>query len=178
MTSVKDPRWDTLPYHRMHEVRYANGELVVRFEDGDTAVVGGARVLPPGATGVAWDKLTFNPYEIQIPTAADVVEVPWSTIRLLTDPAYAAFVVAQAAGYARRMGARIRTLRRARGVRREVLAQRAGISTDDLSLIERGEQEPSLATLGILLDALGCTYEDLAPSRKSTAPSVLTSVSR
>ena len=171
MKSVQDPRWDTLPYHRMREVRYTDGRLVVCFEDGDRVTVPGTDVLPPGAKGVAWDRLSFDPYEIRIPTAEEVVEVPWSTIRLLTDPDYSAFVQAQSADYARRMGSRIQRLRRARGMRREVLAQRAGITADDLSQIEQGAQEPSLATLGTLLDAMGYSYEDLASGRRSTVPS-------
>jgi DNA-binding Xre family transcriptional regulator len=162
----------------MRDVRFIGDELVVWFENGDTARVSGASVIPAGAKGVGWDKLTSDPYEIRIPTVTDAIVVPWSTIRLLTDPAYAAFVEEQAAAYARRMGTRIRALRDARGLRRESLAQRAGISTDDLSRIERGEMEISLATLGVLLDAMGCTYEDLAPRRRSTAPSARTSAPR
>jgi len=166
----KDPHWDDLSYHRMADVRYNGGRLRVRFEDGSVASLDAERILPPGAGTPDWSRLTFDPYEIAVPTATGPVETPWSTIRLLADPAYAAFVAQGARDYARRMGERIRALRRARGLTSKELAARAGIAPNSLSRIERGRHEVSLSTLGGLLAAMGYTYADLTPAEQVPTP--------
>ena len=98
------------------------------------------------------------------------IETPWSTIRLLSDPDYAAFVAASARDYARRMGERIRELRRSRGLSSRELAARAGIAPNSLSRIERGHHDVTLSTLGALLAAMGYTYADLAKPHAEPAP--------
>jgi transcriptional regulator with XRE-family HTH domain len=45
------------------------------------------------------------------------------------------------------LGERIRLRRKARGLTRERLAERVGISLTSLAFIERGDNEPSLVTL-------------------------------
>ena len=160
----KDPHWDELTYHRMTDVRYDDGWLTVPFEDGSEARVAADCILPPDAGVPDWSRIVFDPYEIVVQTMTGPVEIPWSRIRLLTDPAYAAFIAESARDYARRMGERIRTLRRARGLTAKDLARRAGITPNSLSRIERGRHDVTLSTLGALLAAMGFTYTDLAPS--------------
>lgn len=52
------------------------------------------------------------------------------------------------------LGARLRALRQERGLPQRVLAERAGVSTNAISLIERDETSPSVATLQQLAAAL------------------------
>lgn len=54
-----------------------------------------------------------------------------------------------------RVGANIRRLRKARGLSQEALAAEAGMSMRYLAGLERGEENPSLAFLVKLAEALG-----------------------
>jgi len=58
-------------------------------------------------------------------------------------------------------GKRIRVLRKRKGMTQEQLAEAADISVDFLSLVERGVNAPSFATLERLADALGVPEKDL-----------------
>lgn len=166
----KNPHWDDLTYHRMTNARFDGGNLTVDFEDGDHVVVTATRLLPFDAGPPAWQEISFDPYEIVIPTASGAVVIPWSTLRLLTDPAYARFVAAGARDYAVRMGRRIRELRQARGLSGRELAQRAGITPNNLSRIELGRHTVTLSTLGNLLAAMGYSYRDLAELAPEATP--------
>ena len=167
MTS-KNPRRDDLAYHRMSEVQIEDDRLTVGFEDGDRVSVPTGRLVAPDAGLPVWNALTWDPYEIQIPTNRGTIEVPWSTVRLLTDREYAAFAAAEARDYALRIGTRIRALRKARGLSSKELAQRAGIAPNSLSRIELGRYDVTLTTLGSLLAAMGYSYADLVETPAST----------
>jgi transcriptional regulator with XRE-family HTH domain len=54
-----------------------------------------------------------------------------------------------------KFGRRVRALRETRGLTQEQLAERAEISVDFLSLIERGRNSPSFENLEALARALG-----------------------
>jgi transcriptional regulator with XRE-family HTH domain len=58
-------------------------------------------------------------------------------------------------------GRRIRDLRKRKGMTQERLAEAADISVDFLSLMERGVNAPSFATLERLADALGVPEKEL-----------------
>ncbi len=60
-----------------------------------------------------------------------------------------------------KFGARVRSLRSASGLTQEQLAERAGISVDFLSLVERGKNSPSFENLDDLADALGVSVSSL-----------------
>jgi transcriptional regulator with XRE-family HTH domain len=60
-----------------------------------------------------------------------------------------------------RFGQRVRWLRGEHGLTQEQLAERAGISVDFLSLIERGKSSPSFENLDELADALEVTVAEL-----------------
>src|SRR5436305_438147 len=92
-------------------------------------------------------KLTSDPYEILVPAADREVEVPWSTIRVLTDRDYSAHLATAADEEARRIGERIQELRRIRRLSSKELAQRAGISPQSLSRIEHGRHDVVFTTL-------------------------------
>lgn len=58
-------------------------------------------------------------------------------------------------------GTRVRDLRSARKLTQEALAERAGISVDFLSLIERGRNSPSFENVDSLANALGVPVAEL-----------------
>ena len=68
-----------------------------------------------------------------------------------------------------KFGNRVRLLRGESGLTQEQLAERAGISVDFLSLIERGKNSPSFDNLEDLAEALNVsvarlfTFEDSTP---------------
>jgi transcriptional regulator with XRE-family HTH domain len=53
------------------------------------------------------------------------------------------------------VGRRIRTLRERRGLSLRLLAERSGLSSNAISLIERGENSPTVSSLQLLAAALG-----------------------
>jgi transcriptional regulator with XRE-family HTH domain len=58
-------------------------------------------------------------------------------------------------------GSRIRSLRKAKGLTQESLAERAGISVDFVSLIERGINAPSFEVLWRLANALELSLSEV-----------------
>jgi transcriptional regulator with XRE-family HTH domain len=61
----------------------------------------------------------------------------------------------------RRVGERVRALRRRRGLTQLRLAQRAGFSRPSVANVEAGRQNLSLRRLCALADALGVRFDDL-----------------
>jgi len=55
---------------------------------------------------------------------------------------------------AKRLGARIKALRKSRGLSQEQLAEKTGITPKYLSRLEVGQQNPSIETLAKLTEAL------------------------
>jgi len=55
----------------------------------------------------------------------------------------------------------VRSLRAERGLTQEQLAERAGISVDFLSLVERGKSSPSFENLEEIADALEVSVAEL-----------------
>jgi transcriptional regulator with XRE-family HTH domain len=62
---------------------------------------------------------------------------------------------------ARRLGARVRALRKARGLTQEQLAERAGISAHFVSALERGVKGATLETLAALSTAFEITLSEM-----------------
>jgi transcriptional regulator with XRE-family HTH domain len=67
------------------------------------------------------------------------------------------------------VGTRLRTVREERGLSQRELAQRAGVSTNSISLIERDENSPSVSTLQNLAAALNVKmsyfFDDQEPTQ-------------
>ncbi|QRM55490.1 cupin domain-containing protein [Sinorhizobium sp. BG8] len=68
------------------------------------------------------------------------------------------------------IGAKLRELRRRRGLGVRQLAVRSGISHSAISLIERDRMSPSVDTLGAILDALGTTLQGFFGDLQSNLP--------
>ena len=60
-----------------------------------------------------------------------------------------------------KLGLRIKTLRKAKGLTQEELAEAAGISLTFMSVTERGRHIPSLKTCELISNALGVTLSEL-----------------
>jgi DNA-binding Xre family transcriptional regulator len=164
--------WNAPGYQRFVAVHCRDHELVAQFEDGTTARVDTTQVLPTDARGVDWDALTFDAYEIHLPSATGDIEIPWSTIRVLSDPQYSAHLATAAAEQARRIGSRIKKLRKQRHLTTAELAARAGITPAQLARLEGGDREEALTGFTRLLAAMDCTLQDLiSPELRAAAES-------
>ena len=63
--------------------------------------------------------------------------------------------------YGERLGARVKELRRRRGLTLEDLAERAGVSRAMISKVERGEKNPTLVVAAKVAEGLGVTISEL-----------------
>src|SRR3712207_6195178 len=63
--------------------------------------------------------------------------------------------------YGEQLGARVKELRRRRGLTLDVLAQRAGVSRAMISKIERGEKNPTLVVAAKVAGGLGVSLSEL-----------------
>lgn len=119
--------------------------------------------------------MTFDRHEIVVPTADGRIEIPWSSLRALTDREYSAHLVTAAEEQARQVGRRIRELRESRNLSGKELAERAGIAPQSLSRIEHGHHDVVFTTLQRILAAMGASLKDLvvASQRPASVPSVL-----
>lgn len=61
----------------------------------------------------------------------------------------------------RKVGNRVRALRKEKGWSQDVFADRSGLHRAHIGEIERGESNVTLQTLKIIADTLGCRIMDL-----------------
>lgn len=65
------------------------------------------------------------------------------------------------------VGSKVKELRERRGMTQSRLAEAAGMTSDEVSRIERGVREPRFGTLERLADALGVAVAELFSARAS-----------
>lgn len=171
MNAPRDARWDTLDYQRITSASVKQDRLTVLFADGSWVEFERDRVTRPGVRGARWEELSVTPYEVSVPTAGAPLEIPWSTIRALTDKEYSAYLAQAAEEEARQIGLRLKELRERRNLSSKDLAERAGISPQSLSRIEHGHHDVVFTTLQRLLAAMQYTLADLEAAPYET-PSV------
>ncbi len=153
--------------------------LIVRFGDGDVLRLPVDRLLPT-RQGAHWEQASVEEgRHIHVPVAAgqgdrggDATDVPWDTIRALTDPQFVAEMAQAAARNAVRIGATVRTLRRQRGLTTAELGARAGVAQQSISRLETGRHAASFSTLERLLSAMDCTLNDLHDADEDLSGSV------
>ena len=73
-------------------------------------------------------------------------------------------------GLARQLGARVKSVRLARGLTQSKLAERAEMTSDEVSRIERGAREPRFLTIERLAAALGVSPSDLFAGSEHAQP--------
>src|SRR6266508_1044454 len=169
-TLAAPAKWDTREYRRIVSASYRDGRLIVLFEDRTWVDLKADRVVPPETRGAQWERLAVSPYEVTVPTENGAVEIPWSTVRAVTDKAYSAHLADAAEEEARQIGLRIRELREKRNLSSKELAERAGITPQSLSRIELGRHDVVFTTLRRILAAMGCSLKDLVgPPQEPTS---------
>jgi|SRR5581483_5785371 len=154
------PKWDQPEYRRITCAEVQSNHVLVTFADRTEARLETHQLA--AGSDLDWRRMTFTPYELIVPSGSGEVEVPWSSIRLLSDPEYSAHLAAAAEEEAHNIGKRLKELRKNRNLTAKELAQRAGITPQSLSRIEHGHHDVVFTTLQRLLAAMGYTVRDLA----------------
>lgn len=154
--------WDTSPYARIVDARVDGEELIVLFADHSWATVALDRLLPSVRSRIYWERTTFSPHDIAVPTDDGTVEISWLSIRALTDPAFAAHLDAVGKESAQRSGRQIRRWRQEQRMSLDKLASAAEVDPATLARIEQGDVDVSFSTLRRIVAPLGHTLKDLA----------------
>lgn len=157
----RSERWYNDDYLRIVGASYKDGYLSVRFADGSDVTLAVAHIRSD-AVSASWDQLTFDDQEVTVPGAKGPIEIPWSTIRTLTDGAYNAHLARKAEEQACRLGARLYELREGRHLTGPELASRADMTTEDLARIEQGRDKVAFPAVDRLLKAMGYSWRDLS----------------
>jgi DNA-binding Xre family transcriptional regulator len=161
-------RWDNPRFQRISAVKVDHPNIFVHFEDGTVAKIESGKILPPDIHHPQWERLSFNSYELVLPAENGNFEIPWSTIRVLSDAEYSAYMAKVAEEQARKIGHRLKELRTRRGMKSKELAARAGITPQSLSRIENGKHDVVFKTLQKILGAMGYGLQDLATESDTT----------
>lgn len=92
-------------------------------------------------------------------------EVPWDDVLYHCEPTYRFYKGRELGegdeGRAKRIGERVRTVRRERGLTISQLAEQTGMKRPNLSRLEHGRHDPSLETLDRVAQALGVPVAQL-----------------
>lgn len=159
-TERKAP-WFTKEYSRIEWAQFGDQTLTVAFADGSIAKIAVDRLRSRFARNPDWDQMRYDHFEIVVPSDTEDLEIPWSTIRTLTDPAYDAHLEAAAKREARHVGERIHAFRAEQGLTVAELAARVGLDEAQMARLEAGEAGISLETIGRTMTALGHSLRDL-----------------
>ena len=136
--------------------------LIVSFEDGEKVSIEVQRLLPSRTADILWAEVRTTPNELILTTPDGEREIPWITIRLLTDSEFAAYNAQVAEEQARDIGQRLKEIRQSKRLTSKEVAERAGITAQSLSRIENGHHDVVFTTLSRILAAMGATLADLA----------------
>lgn len=154
--------WNTSLYSRIVEASIRGDELRVLFANHTWVTVSLDELLPGQRERANWERVTFSPHEVIVPTEDGAVEISGFAIRVLTDPEFAAHLDAIAFESAQRSGRQIRRWREERRMSVDELAHAAGIDAATLARVEQGDVTTSFPTKRQILAPLGHTLKDLA----------------
>ena len=153
-----------LPESRMLDVSFANRDrLRVPVE----------ALLGPSAAAADWHRLRIGTTRDVIEVRVDdrVTEIPWDRLRAAADAEFRRHLALKAGESARRIGRRLRELRRESGLTQAAVAKAAGLTKASVSRLESGQARPDLETLRKAVGAMGKTIYDLAADRRLVARS-------
>ncbi len=160
-------KWDRPEYQRIARAEHRGDEVVVTFEDGSRVTLRTQQLVPKHFPGANWSDLEHNTFELIVPTSAGSHEIPWSTIRALSDKDFGAHLAQAAEEEAKQIGLRLKELREAKGISSKELAARASITPQSLSRIENGRHDVTFTTLRRILAAMGSTLKELPTTAQS-----------
>lgn len=154
--------WEDANYRKIKHVKIQDEYINIEFENGDNAKLSKQELVSNDTSDILWDSLNNNVFEITINTKTDVLEIPWDKIRVLTDKKFAKYLAGEAEDEAKYIGIKLKQLRENKDITGVELAERAGITPQTISRIERGHTDVSFTTLRKILAAMGYSLKDLA----------------
>ncbi|MFZ1321408.1 MAG: XRE family transcriptional regulator [Ignavibacteria bacterium] len=154
--------WNNTSYQKINNAEFANDSLLVNFENGDAIKIPKDRLIPFGISDIEWAKLSFSPFEIVIPASPHPFEIPWDSLRVMTDKEFGKYLAERSEEQSLLIGTKIKRLREKKGIKSNELAERAGITPQTISRIEQGHTDVGFATLRKILAAMGYSLKDLA----------------
>jgi transcriptional regulator with XRE-family HTH domain/Zn-dependent peptidase ImmA (M78 family) len=159
-------KWNDISYQTMQNAEIRNGNLAVTFANGDVAKVDLHTILSFASQAelskLKTENVQWTSYEIKIDMESQTRTIPWDKIRVLTDKEFSKSLAQKAEEQAKLIGVKIKRLREKQGLKSNELAERAGITAQTVSRIEKGHQDVSFSTLRKLLASMAYSLGDLA----------------
>lgn len=140
-------------------VAYKDGCLTITFKNDDVVAVKPEQLTPERAD---WSRVAVGDgYYIEAPGETAMVEIPTTSIREITNPAYGRFSERSWRYTNRSIGAHLRRLRKRQGLTQQELARRIGARQPNIARLEKGEREPGIGTVASILAALDLDWADM-----------------
>ena len=159
---MSEMKWDRPEYRRIVRAFSNGSDLFVQFEDGTDIAIPTVSLVSPDTQRTDWTDIAVTPFDLRVKAEPNTLEIPWSTLRSLTDSEFNSHIENSQRRASQRVGLTIRKLRQARKLTSKEVAERAGISAQSLSRIENGRHDVVFSTLRRILAGMGCTLRDLA----------------
>lgn len=143
--------------------------LKVSFANGDVVSLPIKKIVIKGFKRLQWDDISMDleGSRLTIPAQPMDYEISWFRIRKLTDPKFEKALKGLCLRQQKYVGKRIMALRKKSGFSLKRLSEKSKIPVSALRDIENGTKAKSYSLWGKILDALGCSFSDLAYSTAS-----------
>jgi len=155
-------KWEKSSYQKIEDVKFDRNKLFVRFENGDSIEVSIDAVVQYGASEIEWNKITNSSYALVVPAKPYDIENTLGQITCISDKDFSKHLAEQAEEQAKLIGIKIKRLREKKGLKSNDLAERAGITAQTISRIEKGHTDVNFGTLRKILASMGYSLKDLA----------------
>lgn len=160
--------WDKIEYQKIKTTTLDKGVLTVVFVNGDKVDLPLSTVLPIGIKDIDESSIINNEYDISFQSSQGEIPIPWDKIRVLTDTLFAQETAKKAEENSKLIGTRLKLLRERKNIKSLELAERAGVTPQTITRIEKGHTDVGFTTLRKLLAAMGYSLKDLANQELTT----------
>ena len=159
--------WDSISYQTIKNASLDHESLSIEFANKDKVNILLTSLLPFVSDNIIKkltpDSIQFSSYEIHLKIDNEnEINIPWDKIRVLTDKEFSRLMADKAEEQAKLIGIKLKRLREKKGIRSNDLAERAGITPQTISRIEKGHTDVGFSTLRKLLASMGYSLKDLA----------------
>lgn len=160
--------WDKIEYQKIKSATLDKEVLSVNFYNGDNIEMPLKVLLPIGINEIDESSISYNDYDVSIKSSKGNIVIPWDKIRVQTDIRFAKDAAEKAEENSRLIGIRLKSLREKSNIKSLDLAERAGVTPQTITRIEKGYTDVSFVTLRKLLAAMGYSLKDLANQELDT----------
>lgn len=154
--------WDDINYQKITKAYLKGGILFIHFKNDDEREVPIKSLLPLDVDSVDESSLNWSDYEISLKGFQGEFMIPWDRIRTISDKDFANNMAQKAEEHSRLIGIKIKLMRERKGIKSNELAERAGITPQTITRIEKGHTDVGFTTLRKILASMGYSLKDLA----------------